>query len=581
MRLGIDFGTTRTVVAAALDGRYPLACFSTDEGYVDALPGLATLHPKRLCFGADAAREWMSPEQEGAAPRLLRSVKAAVSALPPDAPVLAGETAAPSALQLTTGYLRYLRRMLVYSSNLDIDPQEPLEVMVAVPAHASTQQRYLTLEAFTRAGFEVLGLISEPTAAAIEYAHNSQAALSARSPKRYVVVYDLGGGTFDAAAVSLRDRRFDLIGAEGIARLGGNDFDQLIARQVLDQLALREDALSAAQFARLLECCRAAKETLGPNSRRLLVELGGSLGASAGEAVVLEAAPLYEAAGPLIGASLERLKVLFAQLAAHGIDPQNSRELGALYLVGGSVQFAPVQRLLRDAFGRKVQLAPQPHAATALGLAIAADPKAGIFVREAPTRHFGVWRETEAGEHKTFDAIIQKQRAAPLDAAAADAPGAVREYHSAHRVGELRFVECSQLDAQGQPEGEVAPWQRVFFPYDPALRDCSEQAELARHSGERTGPEAGQHIRESYRYGAEGMIHVRVENLSAGYARDYVLGGPTGERGAADALTRRSRRRGGGKAARGAKTARSGKATRGRRHDSAGGGEHSPARAGR
>src|SRR5690606_38487907 len=89
---------------------------------------------------------------------LVRSVKETVTGLAPDETVCKVRHSDVSALDLVTNYLAYVRRMLVEHSNLDLDPGEPLEAMVAVPAHASTRQRYLTIEAFSRAGFSVLGL---------------------------------------------------------------------------------------------------------------------------------------------------------------------------------------------------------------------------------------------------------------------------------------------------------------------------------------------------------------------------------------------------------------------------------------
>src|SRR6478609_1266932 len=140
--------------------------------------------------------------------------------------------------------MRRIRSLLVEQSNLDVSDEEPLEAMVAVPANASTRQRYLTIEAFRRAGFEVLGMVNEPTAAAIEFAHRNLGTIAKRSPKRYVVVYDLGGGTFDTSAVSLEHRRFELIASEGIGELGGDDFDQLIFDFALRQTGIAESGLS-------------------------------------------------------------------------------------------------------------------------------------------------------------------------------------------------------------------------------------------------------------------------------------------------------------------------------------------------
>lgn len=515
MRLGIDFGTTRTVIAAVRGGRYPIASFRTDAGFVEYLPGLAAVEPGRREFGTDALDRFYGDVAASATGTpLVRSVKAAVTGHAPDDAVRTAGGGNLSALDLVTEYLVYVRRMLLEHSNLDIDPHEPLEAMVAVPAQASTRQRYLTLEAFGRAGFSVLGLVNEPTAGAIEFARHTLSVLSNRSPKRYVVVYDLGGGTFDTAAVSLVDRRFDLIASEGIAKLGGNDFDELIAEFLLEDTGSTRNEIGERRYTHLLERCRHAKEQLTPASRKLLVDVAGIL--SGHSHMVLDVGPIYEAAEPLVARTVAKVHELLGQLKDHGIDPENPRELGAVYLVGGSVELPVVQRALRREFGRKVQLSPEPHAATAVGLAIAADEDAEIFLREAPTRHFGVWREGEYGREKVFDPIIEKRT--ELDARGSYS--VERTYFPAHPVGLLRFVECTGLDDERQPTGEVTPWDSVFFPYDPALAGTKD---LAAHVKERREV-LGQEIVETYEYAPSGMIRVRIENKTAGYSREFVLG---------------------------------------------------------
>src|SRR4051812_16616599 len=276
MRLGIDFGTTRTVVAAVDDGRHPIAAFNDGGEFRDYMPGIAALRGGELIVGWEAARAL----SDGRAVRhAIRSIKRAATELLPDdaVPGLPGVTA----LELVTAFLVELRRAIVERSNLDVEVDGPLEAMIAVPASAASRQRWLTLEAFRRAGFAPIGLVNEPTAAAIEFAHR-HLDLGRRSPKRYVVVYDLGGGTFDASAGSLEGRRFDLIASEGLARLGGDDFDELIVR-----------AAGAEPTAAALERAREAKETLKATTRKLVVELGG-------EPVTLDTAELYARAAPLI-----------------------------------------------------------------------------------------------------------------------------------------------------------------------------------------------------------------------------------------------------------------------------------------
>jgi molecular chaperone DnaK (HSP70) len=501
MRLGIDFGTTRTLVAAALDGRYPIATFEIGDGYREYLPGYAAHTGDGWVFGWEAA-EALRRGAPG-----MRSLKRRVSGLAPDEPV-PGAPDGATALDLVTGFARHVRAALVVRSNLEIGKRTRLETTIAVPANASTRQRYLTIEAFNRAGFEVDALLNEPTAAAVEFAHRNLSAIGDRSPKRYVVVYDLGGGTFDTSAVSLIDRRFELLSTEGIARLGGDDFDA-----VLLELAARRAGIAPGNLGiDAIEACREAKESLNNNSRKLMIDLGGDR-----EPVVLEVAELYEACEPLVDQTIELLGRLSARLVDYGIDPDNPRELGGIYVVGGGSQLPLVGKRLRSIYKRKIQLAPQSHAATAIGLAICGDPDAGIFIREAVTRYFGVWREAEGGSEKVFDQIISK------DTAVGDAEDLIicRGYRPSHTIGNLRFIECARLTGDGQPAGDITPWAEIRFPYDPSF---AKRKDLAKVPVERTESVGDAEITETYTYRRDGTIAVDIENRTYGYQRSFVLG---------------------------------------------------------
>ncbi len=499
MRLGIDFGTTRTVVAAVQDGRHPVASFTDEQGeFREHLPGIAAVVDGRLVVGWEAARALST----GQATHAIRSVKRVVGALAPDDPIPGLPNI--TALDLATVFLRELRRVLVEDGNLELDPNERFECMVAVPASAPSRQRWLTLEAFRRSGFSPIGLLNEPTAAAVDLAHRHLGDLMAgqgrrlgmkKSPKRYVVVYDLGGGTFDASAVSLDGRAFDLIASEGLATLGGDDFDALI---------LELANIPATPYT--LERAREAKETLRPTSKKLLLELDR-------ESITIDVAELYALAEPLVERTVAQVDLLFDRLRERGIDPDDSKELGGVYLVGGGAAFPAVGRILRAKFGRKLQLAPQPFAATAIGLAIAADPDAQVIVREAITRHFGVWREGDDGIDKVFDSLIGKNSDAPVTIR--------RRYRPTHAVGHLRFLECGALDSAGQPVQDLVPAADVYFPYDPAL---AEAAELATVPNARRPELMANEIAETYTYSPDGTISVRIENVSSGYGRTFTLG---------------------------------------------------------
>jgi len=229
MRLGIDYGTTRTVVAAVDRGNYPVISFQTADGDTqDWYPSLIAARGAECCCGLDAAHRQEAPDWV-----LLRSFKRQLATLGPPAQLALGSGTIP-ALELLTAFLTQLRRDLVERSNLHLRPQEPLEAVIAVPANANSNQRFLTLEAFRRAGFQVRGLLNEPSAAGLEYAHHARrAGPSAR--RELVVVYDLGGGTFDASVISMAARRHEVVHSAGIAQLGGDDVDQLLLDLALEQ----------------------------------------------------------------------------------------------------------------------------------------------------------------------------------------------------------------------------------------------------------------------------------------------------------------------------------------------------------
>jgi len=529
MRLGIDFGTTRTVVSATIKGEYPIVSFDTGTGYRDYVPGMAAVRNGRLCYGWDAV-DAMYQGAQG----VVRSIKRVVGQLAPDDPVpVAGFDV--SAVELVTGYMNYLHSMLTERAKVDVMEKGrrkrfrikgDIQANVAVPANAGTPQRYITLEAFANAGFAVSGMVNEPTAAGIEFAHRKLRDLGGRSPKRYIVVYDLGGGTFDTSAISLEGQHYDLLGTEGIARLGGDDFDEVILRLVVDELGIDADDLDGPARIAALEACRTGKEQLSPGSRKLTVDLSRVAGkapdlatwASKGRLqVALATADVYRCCEPLIERTMETVGELFAGLTRHGIDPDNNRELGGVYLVGGGAAFPPVARALRAQYKRKVQLALHPHAATAIGLSIAGNPRAEIRVREVMTRHFGVWREADNGSAKVFDRLLTKNTAVPEG----QSYTVRRVYQPTHTVGALRFLECASLTQDGEPSGDMTPWLRVLFPYSPHL---AERGDLSAVPVERSPAVSGERIAETYHYNGNGTIDVVIENVTRGYERRFVLG---------------------------------------------------------
>jgi molecular chaperone DnaK (HSP70) len=174
---------------------------------------------------------------------------------------------------------------------------------------------------------------------------------------------------------------------------------------------------------------------------------------------------------------------------------------------------------LRERFSRQVKKSPYPHAATAIGLAIAADTEAGYTLRERFTRHFGVWRESDEGRTVQLDVLFEKDTLLP------DSEGGrltrSRRYQPAHNLGHFRYVECSRIDEDGQPTGDITPWADIYFPFDPRLQN---DPQLERFAVTRMPP-GDYFVEELYSCDQNGIIEVEMINHANGWRRTFQLHG--------------------------------------------------------
>jgi molecular chaperone DnaK (HSP70) len=474
MRFGIDFGTTHTVVAMIDRGNYPVVSFE----HHDAIPSIVSVDPSgELVFGRTEPG-WT----------VLRSFKRLLGEAHPDSEVRVGQRSLPIA-DLLTAFLAHLRDELLYRSNAGLRKKDKIEAAVSVPANASTAQRLMTIDAYRRAGFDLKAVLNEPSAAGFEYAHRFRETVT--SKREYVLVYDLGGGTFDASLIHMEGRANEVITSSGISRLGGDDFDDAIARLVL---AKRGGAKLTDQ---LLDEVRDQKESLGPNTRKFVVD-----------DTVVSVEEVYDACMPLVEQTLAAMEPAMRD-PRRGSDEVAWNELAGIYVVGGASSFPPVYRRLREQFGaHRVRRSPHPFGSCAIGLAIHLNEAAGYKLKERLTRHFGVFREDEHGGRISFDVLVPKDTPLPAEVS--------RRYRAAHNVGHYRFVECGRIDA-GRPEGNLAAWDEVLFPFDAALRD----RDLAGVPVERLGH--GPEVEEIYRCGSDGTVTASLRVLDDGFERTLRL----------------------------------------------------------
>jgi molecular chaperone DnaK (HSP70) len=499
MKLGVDFGTTRIVVAAADRGNYPVVSFDTAEGCMaEWVPPLIAVRGAQRLYGWAA---WNAQEQPGWT--CIRSIKRLLENAGPATEVELGGGNA-SIVTLLREMCEALRAALLTSSNLRLPADEKLEIMLGVPANANTNQRFLTVEAFRQAGFEVLGLLNEPSAASIEYGHREKKSIA----NARVLVYDLGGGTFDASVVEIDGATHSVIASEGISTLGGDDFDGILAELALDAAGLDQDELTQSEMFRLHEECREKKEALHPNTRKLSIDLERvRLG---WPAVTLPVLDFYDRCRELIEATVGAVDEL--------LNRAGDRPIETLYVTGGGSELPAVGRLLRERFGRRVRRSAYTRSATAIGLAIQADASSGYVLRDRFTRWFGVWREADEGRRVVFDPLYEKGTPLPLSG---EPPlEKVRRYHPAHNAGHFRYLECSHVTPAGEPAGDIAVWDQIRFAFDPSL---AAESDLTEVPVERMISAATDEIEERYLAGTTGAIAVTISNLTAGYSREFRL----------------------------------------------------------
>lgn len=502
MRLGVDFGTTTTAIAIVDRGNYPIVSFvNNNDDTVDFVPSIIALDGDRLVYGFDAE----DAAREGA-PHL-RSFKRLLSdPSVTDTSTLRLGNHSISILDALTGFLSYVVRQLRTNSSIaSLPDSEPLEALVGIPAHAWSAQRFLTLEAFRRAGWDVLAMVNEPSAAGFEYTHRHAGTLN--SKRTAILVYDLGGGTFDASIVSATGTLHEVMGSRGLNMVGGDDFDVVLATRLAAAAGTDSGKLGDEACERLIEDSRDAKETLSPSTKFITVPVDG-------KPVTIPVTDFYEAATPLVEATIEAMQPLLVPDAS-GVG-QLGGDIAGLYVVGGGSQLPLVARVLRSRFGRRVHRSPHTAASTAIGLAIGADPEAAYTVREQLSRGVGVFREREAGSFISFDTLLEPN----TELAPGETLTIKRCYRAAHNIGYFRFVEYSSFDEAGVPRGDLQPYGEVIVPFDRSLR--RSDIDLSAVPVIRT--EDGPLIEESYIVDENGMVTVEITDLEAAYTVTRPLG---------------------------------------------------------
>lgn len=349
--VGIDLGTTNSEVAAFVDGKVVVL----ESGGKNILPSVVGLSPAGELLVGEAARNQLVLYPE----RTVRSIKRRMGT---------NETVRLGDREFTPQEISslILRELAAWAGRQLGRPVS--RAVITVPAYFSDAQRQATREAARLAGLDAMRILNEPTAASLAYGEGQ---------RHTALVYDLGGGTFDVSLVALEGEVTEVLASHGDNRLGGDDFNDLLAEHLFSEFQSRHGVDlrqgHAAARARLWWAAEEAKRRLSFEPEVTVRE--DSLAVVDGKPLHLEmeiTRERYEAMiGPLVEKTMEHLSKVLADAG------KTPADLDAILLVGGSTRTPLVARMIQE----RTRLEPHgeihPDLCVALGAGVMASRLAG------------------------------------------------------------------------------------------------------------------------------------------------------------------------------------------------------------
>jgi molecular chaperone DnaK len=410
--IGIDLGTTNSVVAV-MEGKEPKVIANkegnrltpsvvafNDKGETlvgDIARRQAVTNPKRTIYSIKrfmgrrhnevAGEEKMVPYEVVGGPEDYVKVKAGDKEFTPP--------------EVSAKVLRALKESAESYLGHKVN-----KAVITVPAYFNDAQRQATKDAGQIAGLEVMRIINEPTAAALAYGLEKKA-------QEKIVVFDLGGGTFDVSVLEVADGVFRVISTNGDTHLGGDDFDQTLINHVAEQfkkeqgIDLRKDTMA---LQRLQEACEKAKKELS-SAQSTDINLPFITADASGPKhlqMTISRAQFEQMCDPLI----ERCRGPVVQsLKDAKLDP---KDIDEVVLVGGSTRIPKVQELVKKLFGKEPHKGVNPDEVVALGAAIQGGVLGGdvqdVLLLDVTPLSLGI--ETEGG---IFTKLVERNTTVPTE----------------------------------------------------------------------------------------------------------------------------------------------------------------------
>ena len=407
--IGIDLGTTNCCVAIMVDGRPKV--IEDEKGY-NILPSyIAMKGPNKFIVGHGAKAQAISNPKN-----TLRAVKRLIGRKVNDPEV--AEARKRMGVDIIEGpnYDILLRIGDATMTPTEASSvllkcikgiaerflgQEVKEAVITCPAYFTNAQRKATIEAGQKAGLKVLRLLNEPTAAALAYGYK-------RDLERRLLIYDLGGGTFDVSILEVGDNVYEVLATNGDSYLGGEDFDNRIvdhlAAEFRDQhgVDLREDAVA---LQRLKDAAERAKMELSfvDRTQIMIPHVYGTTNLQ------------MELTRDTLEALTEDLVRTTFDVVARTLDEANLdvSQIDEFILVGGQTRMPRIQEMVKSFFGRPPCKGVHPDEAVAIGACVHADAltedKGDILLLDVTPFALGI---DSAGD--VFTQIVPKNSTIPV-----------------------------------------------------------------------------------------------------------------------------------------------------------------------
>ncbi|SPO43661.1 probable chaperone bip [Moesziomyces antarcticus] len=373
--IGIDLGTTYSCVGAQVNGRVEI--ITNDQGN-RITPSYVAFTPERLVGDAAKNQAAQNPENTIFDAKRLIGRKWGESDLKKDAkhlPFKLVEKNGKAAIQVNVNGEKKTFTPEEVSAMVLQKMKETAEAylghkvthaVVTVPAYFNDAQRQATKDAGTIAGLNVLRIVNEPTAAAIAYG------LDKKDGESQIIVYDLGGGTFDVSLLSIDSGVFEVLATAGDTHLGGEDFDNRVSDYILKQFK-KKSGLDASSNKRsvgkLKREVERAKRTLS-SQMSTKIEIDGFFeGNDLDE--TLTRAKFEELNMDLFRKTMKPVEQVLKDAGV------KKDEIDDVVLVGGSTRIPKVQAMLKEYFGREPSKGINPDEAVAWGAAVQGGVLAG------------------------------------------------------------------------------------------------------------------------------------------------------------------------------------------------------------